>query len=182
MAATATGRVALFSIKPQYADAILSGSKEVEFRRTALAPDVSHVVIYATTPVQRVIGAFEVAGVEEAPPAALWDVYGRVGGIARDDYMGYFRGAQSAYAIRVSRPSRWAQPLSLQDLSPGLRPPQSYQYLREDALNRVWPMLHEPGAGAVARLAGGLLRFVKGVVLPQAARRSGPDGEPVPCQ
>lgn len=141
MASATTGRVALFSIKPQYAHAILDGSKEVEFRRTSLAPDVSHVVIYATSPIKKVIGTFEVAGVERALPEALWRTYRSVGAIARDDYTGYFEGTDTAYAIKVRSPQQLLHPLDLSDLSPGLRAPQSYQYLRDGALAKVTPFL-----------------------------------------
>jgi len=149
MATTATGRVALFSIKPQYAEAILAGSKEVEFRRTALAADVTHVVIYATSPVQRVLGTFEVAGVEQATPTSLWTSYGRVGGIGLEDYLDYFTGAETAYAIKVRRPQTWTEPLALEALSPGLRAPQSYQYLRDEALARIAPLLLPPARCSV---------------------------------
>ncbi len=62
MASAAIGRVALFSIHPQYAEAILAGTKSVEFRRTPLADDVTHVVVYATAPTKMVVGIFEVDG------------------------------------------------------------------------------------------------------------------------
>lgn len=162
MADTATGRVALFSIKPQYADAILDGSKEVEFRRTSLASDVSHVVIYATSPVQKVIGIFEVAGVESAVPDELWDTYSAVGGIARDAYAGYFAGTDTGYAIKVRYPRLLDTPLRLDDLSPGLRAPQSYQYLRDEALKKVTPYLgsatRQTLLERLARTTAGLLR------------------------
>lgn len=158
MAATATGRVALFSIKPQFAQAILDGSKKVEFRRTALAADVSHVVIYATSPVQRVVGAFEVAGVEQAVPAALWTTYGQVGGIRQADYECYFAGTDSAFAIKVQSPRRWVEPMTLDELSPGLRAPQSYQYLRSDALARIGPLFSPPPRRtSLERLGRGLV-------------------------
>lgn len=181
MAATATGRVALFSIRPQYADAILTGSKEVEFRRTALAADVSHVVIYATTPVRKVVGAFEVAGVDAARPAALWESYGPVGGIQQSDYMDYFEGTESAYAIKVRHPRRWDEPLTLEELSPGLRAPQSYQYLRNEALAKVTPMLTEQRVPVLNRLGTALREVVKAVA-PGLARSSGTDSEPMPCR
>lgn len=177
MAATATRRIALFSIKPRYADAILKGVKTVEFRRTPLAPDVSHVVIYATTPVKRVIGAFEVAGVDQASPAALWNSYAAVGGIGRADYVAYFNGVENGYAIRVRRPRRWPEPLALHDLSPGLRAPQSYQYLRDDALARVWPMLDEQRVALLDRLRMVVAGMVA-AVLPGLTKTSRPEGEP----
>jgi len=129
VASPAAGRVALFSIKPQYAEAILGGVKEVEFRRTRLAADVSHVVIYATAPVQKVVGWFEVAGVDCAQPRSLWRAYRTVGGIDAADFDDYFTGTDQGFAIKVRAARRLIVPLELTSLSPTLRPPQSYQYL-----------------------------------------------------
>lgn len=137
MAATATRRVALLSIKPAYAQAILEGRKHVEFRRTALSPDVAHVVVYSTSPVQRVVGTFEVDGVDNEPPDVLWDRYSDVGGIDRDAYDRYFSGCSSAYAIRVRRPITLPLPVPLADVRQGLRAPQSFQYLDDEAAGRV---------------------------------------------
>lgn len=135
MAETAPGRVALFSIHPRFADAILDGTKFVEFRRTPLADDVTHVVIYATAPVQRVVGTFEVAGVESARPKTAWKTWGHVGGIDRQSFDDYYNGAQRAYVIKVRSPQRLATPLPLAALDPALRPPQSFQYLPQTVLS-----------------------------------------------
>lgn len=62
MASTRVGRVALISIRPRYAHAILDGRKTVEFRKRRLAEDVTHVVIYSTRPDRAVIGFFELGG------------------------------------------------------------------------------------------------------------------------
>ena len=60
MGAQSPERVALLSIRPEYAEAIFAGRKTVEFRRAPLADDVSVVVVYVTQPVGRVIGWFTV--------------------------------------------------------------------------------------------------------------------------
>ena len=137
MASTATRRVALFSIRPNYAEAILDGRKHVEFRRTGLSPDVAHVVVYCTAPVQRVVGTFEVAGVDNETPDVLWERYSHVGGIDRDAYDRYFSGCTSAYAIRVRRPVTLGVPVPLAHVRQGLRAPQSFQYLDDEAAARV---------------------------------------------
>lgn len=129
MAEGTVGRVALFSIHPTYAEAILNGTKTVEFRRTPLADDVTHVVIYATAPVQRVVGTFEVAGVESMRPTTAWRNFRKVGGIDRAAFQSYYEGAAMAHVIRVRRAQRLPEPLSLADLDPDLRPPQSFQYI-----------------------------------------------------
>lgn len=134
MAEPASGRVALFSIHPQFADAILDGTKQVEFRRTELPGDVTHVVIYATVPVQRVVGVFEVAGVERMKPARAWRRFSACGGISRGSFDRYFEGATSAYVIQVANPRRLSVPMRLTDIGPELRPPQSFQYLATDVI------------------------------------------------
>lgn len=184
MATSTPRRVALFSIKPQYAAAILAGTKKVEFRRTALAEDVSHVVVYATSPVRQVVGTFEVGGVEKAAPSALWRTYGSVGGIKREDYESYFVGTEHAYAIKVHRPHAWSRPLCLHDLDPGLRAPQSYQYLRDTALATVEPLLDGRGSSVLHRLIEALAGWVRPgpqrvlAVLTQGGRQPEPSAGP----
>ncbi len=46
------GCIALMSIHPQYANAIVEGTKRVEFRKRPLARNVTHVIVYATAPVK----------------------------------------------------------------------------------------------------------------------------------
>ena len=74
MASQPTRTVALMSIHPRYAGLILNGRKRVEFRRTRIRGSVSHVLIYETAPVQCVTGFFEVAGVDEAEPQAIFGI------------------------------------------------------------------------------------------------------------
>jgi len=144
MVGTTVGRVALFSIHPRYARAILDGSKEVEFRRQVLPHDVTHVVIYATAPVQQVIGIFEVAGVDKMTPSRAWKRYGRTGGIERTAFERYYTNADHAFVIRVNDPQTFPTPFPLAELDENLRPPQSYMYLRDDLLDRVRVLAAEP--------------------------------------
>lgn len=175
MAATATRRVALLSIKPAYAQAILDGRKHVEFRRTPLSSDVAHVVVYSTSPVQRVIGTFEVDGVDNEPPDVLWDRYSHVGGIDRDAYDRYFSGCTSAYAIKVRRPVTLPAPVLLAEVRQGLRAPQSFQYLDDEAAGRVDVRLlervdHDPQAVSPVGKEAGLLATILGHLARAACR------------
>jgi predicted transcriptional regulator len=117
------------SIRPQFASAILAGTKRVEFRKRRLAPDVTTVLIYATMPVGRVVGAFEVAGYDVASPTAVWDRHKQHAGISRAGYREYFRGARAAVGILVADARRLAQPVRLTDLDERLTAPQSFVYL-----------------------------------------------------
>lgn len=141
MARTATGRVALFSIHPAYAAAILDGSKQVEFRRQPLPDDVTHIVIYATSPRQQIVGMFEVDSVDALPPRQAWSKYRTVGGIDKASFDRYYEGASRAYVIRVRATHATAEPFSLAEIDGELRPPQSYQYLRGTRLERTLRLL-----------------------------------------
>ena len=144
MADRAIGRVALLSIHPRFAEAILNGEKRVELRRSPVAPDVSHVLIYATAPVQSVIGWFEVLGVDTGSKTSVWTQHGTVAGVSRSEYRTYFSGADRAFAIRVGKVRRLANELCLDQIPGVRRPPQSFQYV--DAEQIGWLFSPEPEA------------------------------------
>jgi predicted transcriptional regulator len=118
-------RDVLMSIRPQYAEAILSGSKLYELRRRQPSFGVgSRVVVYSSSPDQRLLGTFEAGTIHEADPETLWTLVGGEAGIDWRSFAAYFAGCQIAYAIEVRSPQRLApEPLRF-------RPPQSYLFLR----------------------------------------------------
>ena len=117
------------SIKPAYAEAILLQHKKYEFRRTVFrSPPVRRVVIYASTPVQRVVGEFAVAGVLRMELDALWLLTMDGAALDRESFDAYFTGKTLGNAIEVGRVLRYRAPRRLRDL--GIqRPPQSFSYV-----------------------------------------------------
>lgn len=63
---------AILSIKPEYAYKIFSGEKTYELRKKIFKQDVTHIIVYASAPVSKVIGEFEVGSLIEASPFTLW--------------------------------------------------------------------------------------------------------------
>ncbi len=126
---SSTGRAALISLHPEFAERILSGSKRVEFRRTRFSCPVETVVIYATAPIQRVVGFFDVETFDADRPAALWRRYGAVAGIDARRFAEYFAGRDTGYAICVARAYALKTPLDLGEFMGIERPPQSFQYI-----------------------------------------------------
>jgi predicted transcriptional regulator len=137
MADQSPRRIVLMSIHPEYAEALLDGTKTVELRKSAVADDVSHIVIYATAPVQRVLGWVETSRVEHGSPTAIWEKHGSRAGIRRQAFRGYYRGHRRAVAIHVDSPQRLAEPLELSAVEDGLTPPQSWRYLSATAAESV---------------------------------------------
>lgn len=133
-----SAEVALLSIHPRFAEAILNGEKRVEFRRTKFSRDVSHVVIYATLPIGKVIGWFEVAGIETQHPDDLWRKFQGSGGIDEDDFRAYYNGRETGYAIRVRESRRLKRAKPLTAVCKGIRPPQSFTYLNKAAARKLF--------------------------------------------
>jgi len=127
-------RVVLLSIHPEFAEAIMRGYKRVEFRRRPPASDTSHVILYATAPVSRIVGWFSVASIEADEPRSLWDRFGSVGSISEDAFDAYYEACGKGAAIRVGEVETLDKPVRLDDLEPGLRPPQSFRYVDRDHL------------------------------------------------
>ena len=120
----------LLSIKPEFAEKILSGLKKYEFRRVIFkSKSVSRIVIYASSPVQRVVGEFSVGGIIESGKRSLWEQTKSHAGINKPYFDSYFSGKKKAFAIKVHRPVRYRTPLPLASVCPAVRPPQSFIYL-----------------------------------------------------
>ena len=79
---------ALLSIKPDYAEAIFSGRKRFEFRRSIFRHDIRVVIVYITSPVGQVVGEFSVEDIITDDVDALWDRTETQAGIYRN---GFFR-------------------------------------------------------------------------------------------
>lgn len=120
----------LLSIKPEYADRIFSGEKKFEFRKAVFKnSEVTTVVIYATMPVGKVVGEFEIDAIIKERPSKLWQITSEFSGITKDFFESYFHGRKAGYAIRVKKATRYEEPQDLTTLLPAGVPPQSFCYL-----------------------------------------------------
>nr|VFJ44606.1 MAG: Predicted transcriptional regulator, contains an HTH and PUA-like domains [Candidatus Kentron sp. FW]VFJ54211.1 MAG: Predicted transcriptional regulator, contains an HTH and PUA-like domains [Candidatus Kentron sp. FW] len=120
----------LLSIKPEFALAIFSGEKRFEFRKTIYRDhSVSKVYVYASAPISKVIGEFQVEEVIEQHPKVLWQKTSHGAGITEEYFNEYFAGREIGYALKVTDVARFEES---QDLEPmfGIRhPPQSFRYV-----------------------------------------------------
>lgn len=137
MAQRPARRIALMSIHPEYAEALLDGTKTVELRRSRFANDISHILIYATSPVQKVLGWAKTGSIEEGSPTSIWEAHKNRTGIPRSVYRAYFQGSRRAIAIHVTSPQWLSTPLALSEIDDSLRAPQSWRYLSSEAAQRA---------------------------------------------
>ena len=121
----------LLSIRPEFAEKILDGHKCFEFRRTVFKDEgVTKAIIYATRPVCRIIGEFDIAEILSMPMDALWRRTRHEAGISWQFFCAYFEGKEECHAIKVSNPTRYREPMRLNDAFGITRPPQSFAYVR----------------------------------------------------
>lgn len=119
----------LLSIHPEYADAILDGQKGFEFRRVLFKEDVREVIVYATSPISRVVGRFTIEDIYEDAPRELWAKTQARAGVTKELFDGYFKNRSRAFAIKVADPIRFAQPQPLSKYVASNTPPQSFCYI-----------------------------------------------------
>ena len=124
----------LLSIRPEFIEKIFSGLKRYEFRRVMFkSRNVNKVVVYASHPVQRVVGEFEVGEILALNRKELWQQTGRFSGIAKAYFDEYFADKETAYAIEIKAAKRYLRPMALEYLCPSARPPQSFMYLPNES-------------------------------------------------
>ncbi|SFQ02504.1 hypothetical protein [Parafilimonas terrae] len=119
----------LLSIKPEFADKIFAGTKLFEFRRTIFKnKDVKKVVVYASSPIQKVIGEFEIDFIIKNSLNELWHQTQEFSGITQEYFFQYFSNKEEGFAIKIKNQKKYKQPKSLKE-DYNLLPPQSFIYL-----------------------------------------------------
>jgi predicted transcriptional regulator len=120
----------LLSIRPEFADAIFSGEKTFEFRRTVFRNrTVKRIYVYACAPVSRVIGTFAVGDILQMHPDDLWQETSEGAGLSRRRFQEYFAGRSFGYALQVEEAELFDKPRELEGLFGISHPPQSFRYV-----------------------------------------------------
>jgi len=118
---------AIISIHPNYAEAILAGTKTIELRRRVPElPSGTRLWIYATRPTGAIIGIATIREVARAHPATIWKMHRKGAGVDHASFKAYFKGAHQAVAILLAAVRR-VGPITVDQLR-GIRdsfhPPQ----------------------------------------------------------
>jgi len=119
----------LLSIKPEYANKIFAGTKKYEFRRSIFKnPNVKTIVVYSSSPVQKVIGEFEIETILRKDIDQLWNLTEQESGINKDFFFEYYKGKETGFAIKIKKTKKYDEPLDIKrDFK--LTPPQSFVYI-----------------------------------------------------
>jgi predicted transcriptional regulator len=121
----------LISIKPKFALDILEGRKAVEIRRKFNEKWIGQrISIYASKPIQSVVGEAKIIHILAESPELIWNYYGEEIGCSKQEFLNYTNGTEKVYAIvldDVVNYKNWVA-LDLLDylLDSKLVPPMSY--------------------------------------------------------
>src|SRR5688572_32265885 len=106
----------LLSIKPEYAFKIFKGEKKFEFRKSIFKnPNIKTVVVYASSPVQQVIGEFEIDDIFSLAPDILWEMTKEHSGISAEFFFEYFADREIAHAIKIKKTRKYRRPLCIRE-------------------------------------------------------------------
>ena len=118
----------LLSIKPQYVEKILNGTKKYEFRRTLFKKPVRRIEIYSSSPVRKLVGTFIPGKIVQDSPRNLWEWFHKDSGVTEEEFFSYFHKKDFGYAIEIAQVDLYPTPIDPFFESPGFIPPQSFVY------------------------------------------------------
>lgn len=116
----------LMSIKPCYAEKILSGEKTIEFRKRKFKP-VDRIYIYETSPVKMVVGYFKYYDVLVKNPLLIWRDNWQRAGMHFKEFEKYYFNSDHAVAILIECVNIFDKPISINEFDGGVAP-QSFRY------------------------------------------------------
>lgn len=127
----------ILSIHPCHIEKIFSGEKLYEYRKI-IPSEIQNIVVYATTPIKKIVAIIEVDKVLTDTPESIWKQTSKHSGITKEFFMSYFRGKEKSNAIKIKRfiKLKESKPLSYIGIKYA---PQSFVYIDDssDSIDRI---------------------------------------------
>ena len=120
----------LLSINPEHVKHILDGSKEYEYRKIRCRKDVDRIIIYATSPIKKIVAEAKVETILEDTPDRIWEQTHNKAGVSSDFFFKYYEGRTRAVAYKLIDISVLDIPRTLVDYGITVAP-QSLVYIYE---------------------------------------------------
>ncbi len=119
----------MISIHPEYADAIFSGEKKIEFRKLNIPRNIDYVVLYVTAPKQKITGYFSIKEIIQDKPSELWRKFSNISGTTEDFFNKYYKNKEVGLGLLVNDVNILKNPCSLKQIGSTTKPPQSFLYI-----------------------------------------------------
>lgn len=120
---------AILSIKPQFVDEIMAGRKKFEFRKQGFKRNVRIIYIYASSPVCRIVGEFELGRIIEGCPGDIWEKTSAYSGISKHYFDQYFTNHPIGFALEIRTLKKYKEPVNPYLRDKTFKAPQSFCYI-----------------------------------------------------
>lgn len=133
--------ILLISVKPEFAEKIISGAKTIELRKSApkKVNKENYILIYVTSPVKELWGICKINNIIKDNPISFWENYGSKTGITEEQYKEYYKKSKNAYGIELKEVRNFSKySIELKHLKkafPNFMPPQTYTYIKSEEIN-----------------------------------------------
>lgn len=120
------------SVKPEFAEKILTKEKSIELRKIKPHVEVGdYLIIYASFPVKSVVGFGVIKEIIEVSPEKMWNDFSKCLGIDKERFDSYYGGKEKAIGIEIEgiKKVRPIQLVDLRKIDPNFHPPQIYRYV-----------------------------------------------------
>ena len=124
----------ILSIKPIYAEAIMAGTKKVEFRKKFFKREVEKIFIYSSMPKKMIIGYFTILEVIEDTPSNIWKEFKDVGGISEKDFFEYYKNTEKGFSIKIDKVVKFKEEIDPEEFIEEFCAPQSYIYIEQKTI------------------------------------------------
>jgi predicted transcriptional regulator len=120
----------ILSIKPKYASKILEGKKTYELRKTIFKnTEIKTVLIYASSPISKIIGEFQIEKIVHLELDDLWNVVKEKAEVDKDFFDEYFDSKEKGYAIGIKNVKKYKNNIDISE-EYGIKAPQSFAYIK----------------------------------------------------
>jgi predicted transcriptional regulator len=144
---------AIISIRPKFADAILSGAKTIELRRRIPTIQTgARLWIYATRPIGAVVGSATIDAIVRGRPDMVWEACGGRANVSRLEFNRYFHGAPEAIGISLAAIQK-IRAIGIEKLKgwrDGFHPPQVMCKITANEAKNLRGLVFEHDGGEVA--------------------------------
>lgn len=126
--------VIFLPVKPEFCRKILDQSKTWEFRKVVPKKEISHIVLYSSSPEKKIKAVVEVNSIYSGSTSEVWEKTKNDSGITKKYFYEYFKGRDKAYALKLGKIC------PIIPISPNLidiKVPQSFFYLNKEKMDII---------------------------------------------
>jgi predicted transcriptional regulator len=132
-------RDVLVSVRPPFAEKILTGEKTVELRRRFPRNGTIGAIalIYSSSPVRAIVAVARIKDVMKLPVSQIWKDHGAAACISKREFDSYFAGLKIGFVILLDSLRPLPNQLKAAELIAqfGIVPPQSYRYVTDECVS-----------------------------------------------